>query len=225
MTRLILTLCLSLLASPAWSFPTTDVTETFTGTDGTSPPNANWTNQIGATACGLQIISNAASPVTSSTNCTAYYNVTTYTNVDAYVTWMSGGSPIIEVWCRIQSPGSGAVDGYKVQHNTGADTLKLFRVDNNTDTQLGTTDTIVLANGDSIGIECNGSTIKAFFKLAAGAWTEQESQTDATYGSAGNVGLRCSGSSGAGGTLCDGFGIGTVVAAATRRPQPAVIFP
>ena len=44
MKRLILTIAFLLFASPSWAFPTNAVLETFTGADGTTPPNSNWTN-------------------------------------------------------------------------------------------------------------------------------------------------------------------------------------
>jgi hypothetical protein len=44
------------------AFPSTVILETFTGTDGTTPPNANWTNQVTVFTAnsGVKLLTNAA---------------------------------------------------------------------------------------------------------------------------------------------------------------------
>jgi hypothetical protein len=103
------------------------------------------------------------------------------------------------------------VDGFTVKATSvsgGAnDTIKIMRLDNGTNTQLGATITQELADGDSLGIECSGTSISAYYKPAAGAWTLGGTRTDAAHGSAGNLGIYAANTS----TALDDFGGGDLV--------------
>ena len=102
----------------------------------------------------------------------------------------------------------------------GTDTVAISRIDNSAFTQLGATINQNFANGDSLGIEAIGSTIKAYIKTG-GTWSDISSggRSDATYGSAGYSLLAVLNTT----YRVDNFSGGTVVAATTYVPRHGFI--
>lgn len=132
-------------------------------------------------------------------DCEAFFTVTT----------IGDTTPYCYVFARLKDEDSG-FDGYHIAFKASdADEVKLFRDDNESGTQLGAAITQTHANGDKIGIECIGSTIKAFFDDGGAGWGEIGSRTDSTYGAAGHVGVAF----GRDNWVIDDFGGGTVVPA------------
>lgn len=111
----------------------------------------------------------------------------------------------------------GTTDGYLpwYAHASGVGSgLRAYRVDNGVLTQLGAQFDKVLANGDDLGGEIIGSTLKVYYNTGAG-WIEGLSRTDSTYTAAGFVGLRVFSDV----NPMDDFGGGTVVAGAGRTTK------
>ena len=113
------------------------------------------------------------------------------------------------VWVRIQSEGTAGADGYMLSYNRTIG-LRIFKMLNSAVTQVGTTtDAGDLAIGDSIGISGEGTTIKAWRKPAAGAWSNTITETDSNVTGAGKIGVLISAGSS---VRVDDFGNGEVVA-------------
>lgn len=191
------------------AFPTTGILDSFDRANEGPPPSANWTTGVRGTTSGLQVVSNACVQTVADFNTAdAWWNVGTFgPDSEVYVTYTTVQSgPDARLYLRLQQPGSSStVDGYLC---LATDTsLSTYRLDNGAFTQLGATETITLASGDSLGIEGVGSTITPYQKTG-GVWSAITTRTDATYG-AGYIGMALSGT----GWVVDGFGGGAVVTA------------
>lgn len=212
MRRLCILLGLLLLASPAWAFPDNGVLETFTAADGTTPPNANWTNAALAsgTLRSLVIQDNAASTSNANLDGSAYWDTTSFgAACEAYATIVDIASNVSGyLYCRLANIGVGTTDGYAVKWTDAASTIEIIRVDNNATTTLGSAITQTIAAGDKYGIRTVGDQICAWYKVGAGAWTRLACRTDATYSSGGFIGMTSNGSTTVGAQ--DDFGGGTV---------------
>ncbi|HEY7418595.1 MAG TPA: hypothetical protein VH593_25685, partial [Ktedonobacteraceae bacterium] len=137
-------------------------------------------------------------------------------DTEVYIT--CGVKPTADVGCFliIKSPVlTGQYSGYRLDcypnHSSGQ--FILYRVDNNTLTQLGTVTQAITA-GDSWGLETIGTSFRVCYKAAAGAWTYIGSTfTDTTYNNAGYIGVMLASDSTA---AYDDFGGGTAVVNQTK---------
>lgn len=102
------------------------------------------------------------------------------------------------------------VRGYRVSYFAGA--WNLQRWDSGAPASTIASGSITLGAGDSLGIECIGTTIAAYSKIGAGAWTPLGSGTDATYAS-GNIAMTTDNA----GNNVDAFGGGSPIVAPTLR--------
>jgi hypothetical protein len=196
------------------AFPTTSVLDNFNRANEGPPPSANWSaDQYGLALAGWAVVSNT---IDASANFSAnYWSASTFgPDCEGFITlttWTFSANDV-DLTARLQGGvGTSAVDGFTVKATSvsgGAnDTIKIMRLDNGTNTQLGATITQELADGDSLGIECSGTSISAYYKPAAGAWTLGGTRTDAAHGSAGNLGIYAANTS----TALDDFGGGDLV--------------
>lgn len=186
------------------AFPTTSVIETFTGTNGTSPPNSNWTNLVG----GIQIQSNAAAGTTVEYNVAAWDTSTFGADCEAFVTVTAFDATTgVGLGLRVTTLSFSTLDGYLFYVDCSAvpDVWVIFEVLDGGVTELTSTTTNI-ANGEKIGAEAIGSALK-MYHYTGGAWSQKLSTTDATYGSAGYILLDIYHTVG----RCDDFGGGTVV--------------
>jgi hypothetical protein len=195
------------------AFPTTSVIETFTGANGTSPPNSNWTNIYNTVA----IQSNRAAPVTLDDIGIAGWDTATFgADSEVYMTIPSvpaGNDGSCFLFLRGTTLSITTVDGYiaGVDRTTATDTLTLEELLNGGTTALSSTTQNVSA-GDKIGLEAIGTALKMYYCPSGGSWTQKISTSDGTYTSAGYIGLGIY-NSGAGVYMSgDDFGGGTVVA-------------
>lgn len=215
MKTLLLILCVLLLASPAWAFPDNGVLDTFTGTDGTTPPNSNWTNAriAGGGSQNVVIQDNAVSTASFNVDADAYWNAATFgAACEAYATIVNiANNQAGSTWCRLVNIGVGTTDGYGLEWNDAGSSILIKRLDNTVETTLGATITQTITAGDSIGIKTVGDQICVWYKVGAGAWTELSCRTDATYSAGGSIGLSINGETTVGGM--DDFGGGTVATA------------
>jgi hypothetical protein len=190
------------------AFPTTAVLDTFTTAANPSP---NWTDSPdGISYGGLRAFTGIGRPV--STDCYDYYNVITPgADCEIYAT-MTAVVDGTDLYLRLAPVGSTSVDGYFVKR-VDASNVTIRRLDNDAGTTLGASISQAVSNGDGLGLEAVGTSLTAYYKAGAGSWGSLGSRTDATYGSAGRLGVYLPSTA----TQIDNFGGGTVVAASTVR--------
>ena len=112
-------------------------------------------------------------------------------DLEAYVTISTTAATASGIAVRIQGEGGANTwDGYGVVGASGTG-ITIQRIDNGTPTTLINTSLVTIASGDKLGVRCEGSTIQAW-KQASGSsdWNLVLTVVDATYGSAGKIGLR-----------------------------------
>lgn len=112
-------------------------------------------------------------------------------NAEAWATCATGGGGQsgFGVWARIQSGGTNSPSGYLAEYTSVTNQLDLFKVISGTPTLIASGSFFVVADGDSFGIECIGTTITAYLKLAAGSWGVSCTVTDSSITGAGDIGL------------------------------------
>ena len=194
-------------AAVAYTFPASAVVDTFTGTNGTTPPNASWGN-VNST---IVIQSNTAAGGTAGSLNNAYWT-TTYTanHLEAYVQVTT--LPADGQWFALELIDANTTgNGYEIRVDKVAgasnDTIKVFKVDAYTPgAQIGSTQTSEMAANDWYGMYINGSTIQIWKKLSAGSWTKLGTDiTDSTYSVSNNILLDIYSTT----TRLDNFGAGT----------------
>lgn len=209
------------------AFPETSVLDSGTGTNA-NPIAGNWSGPLHNGNGQLQRTSNqfANGPGTAGDD-GSWWNVSTFgPDVEAYVTLATvsaASSHYAELFARVQNPGvASSLDGYAVVADMAAGgSILIARVDNDSYSTLVSTGQS-WANGDSFGIEVTGSspaTIRAYYKAAAGGWTQVLSTTDSTYSSAGNIALVISNNV----LRATNFGGGTIGGGGGGSPSPVVI--
>lgn len=180
------------------SFPTTSVLDNFNRADEGPPPSDSWSFPIDP--------DNDGDVVVVSNECTfdgfggAYWSEETFgPDTEVYIT--ASSTSTFELHARMTNPGFSGRDGYLSEFNIGGDTIAIYRVDNNTATQLGDDIPFTLADGDVLGLAIIGSAIIAYVNGVAVAI-----RTDDTYTTAGYIGV-----AGEDGGVFDDFGGGTRV--------------
>jgi hypothetical protein len=211
------------------AFPTTSVLDTFAGGP-ENPLATNWSGVLWPDYFNghMKRASGTATGQTATVG-SSWYDIDTSLGADteAYIevdaeNWSSGEHGMLFVRCKVDSGALGdtsVLDGYLLdladRGGSGSDEFEIERLDNGSATVLGATVSgLTLASGDQFGIEIIGSTIKGYYKVGAGAWTEKISRTDSTHSGAGAIGMLCEGDN----TDLDNFGGGTVVGAAAASP-------
>ena len=195
------------------AFPTnTTVLDAFNRADGGL--GASWTALYGTLAISSNQVTGPSGNWGVSTFGTTYG-----ANAESYIDIPTIGATgeEIDVGLRYTTQNIATGDGYIVWLiiSAGTDTAGISRCDNGSFTQLGATISQNFANGDSIGIEAVGSTLKAYQKTG-GTWSDISGggRTDATYGSAGYPLLAVQNNT----WRVDNFSGGTVVAVSTSIP-------
>ena len=180
----------------ATSFPTTGIIDAFDRADGQpSFTGGGWTNQIeGANSGTLSILTNQLAVLTNGTgeSSSAWYNTSTYgADCEVYctVSTLPGAGNPTELYARLASPGSAAVDGYSVMFWHSDSVLRVYRYDNGATTQLGADISRTSVAGDSFGMQIIGSTIEVWYKASGGVWSSYGTRTDSTYSAEGNLGV------------------------------------
>lgn len=174
------------------SFPCNPVLANFNQAN-EGPPITGWsqTNLFSADTRGFQISSNVAQNSVSSSNAD-YWNAGTFgAKQEAYVSIAvkGSGSDSTGVLLRLTNPASSSITGYLIIADANT-SIFVYRIDNSTTiVQVGSTFTQTITNGDSMGASIDGSTITVYYKVAAGSWTSLGTRTDATYSSAGFIGM------------------------------------
>jgi hypothetical protein len=195
------------IAPPA--FPTTGILDNFNRAQEVPLGNGTWTCPLKSGDNNLEVdSSNQLEAISSPGSC--YWSANTFgPDTEAYLNVVTKpvGTDCIALVARISGAG-GSISGYqgKFCNSAGTDTWDLYRYDSGVTTQIGTGGTTELTNGDSMGLEVIGNSIKLYHKPAAGAWTVRASATDSTYTSSGRIGVRMDHI----GIVADDFGGGTM---------------
>lgn len=204
---LILVLCL--VPGLALAFPDNGVLDAFTGTNGTTPPDGSFTNAEIAGSSGCVIQSNGVAPGGGSGRWGCYWNVTTFNaDQESYITYNNLNAFEVFTCARLANIGSGTTDGYCVSGEDAAALIKIWRIDNEAVTQIGSSVSQAFTNGDRIGITVIGNQICSYFSDNGAAWVQKDCQTDSTYSAGGRIGLMVNGSTTQ--PLGDDFGGGNV---------------
>jgi len=172
----------------------------------------DWGKLISGASNNLNLASNQVACNGSSTGESYWIPKTFGPDVEVFVTvaTLPGTGNAVRVHARLQQPGgAGSQDGYQIRTNqvsgSANDQVFIERIDNNAITTIATF-TQELATGDKVGIRCVGTTIEAWYKSGAGAWTKLGQATDATYSADGYVGVGIRGTAG----RIDDFSVGTI---------------
>lgn len=197
------------------AFPTTPQLDNFTrANENPLDQGGNWGVDLLPGTDNLQVLSNLCA-ATVDGFCDAWRDNTTYgPDSEAWCvapTWEAAKS--IELTVRIVNPGAAGLDGYLL-HVAKPDVWEIYRIDNSAQTKLGVTATQAVANGDSIGLEAVGTSIRGYHRSGAGSWNLIMTRIDATYNAVGNIGLVIEENV----TRVSSFGGGTSIPAATGRP-------
>jgi hypothetical protein len=107
------------------AFPVTSIIDTFTGTDNTTPPSADWTNNYNT----LKILSNqCAGGTVSDFNCASRAIVITSDNCETYCEISTLPSNNEKIITTIFSSTTGS--GYLLEYTklSGTDTVKVFKL-------------------------------------------------------------------------------------------------
>jgi parallel beta-helix repeat protein len=202
----------SLSAGYTNSFPTTQVLDNFNRANTGPPPSSGWSQGISDFTAGegLQVSSNTIiRKPTGSYRQDDYWNASTFgPDSEAYVTVTNAvTNDELALFLRANNIGSGTSDAYILYVGlTGGSNWSLGRIDNGSNTALGSAFSQAISNGDSIGVSMRGSRLTAWYKPSAGSWTALATRNDNTYTSTGYIGLQMANS---GGTTADNFGGGT----------------
>lgn len=168
------------------AFPTTGIIDDFNRGNEGPPLSGDWTDGND----GHKVVSNEAQPETNSTACLSFYNASTYgADCECYVTLADAFQYQMACFLRATTLVEASWDGYEVYADDNGSELTLERVDNNSETEIGTPYDIGFDDGDKIGIEAIGSTIKAYMNDGGAGWVERVSTTDGAHGNAGYLGL------------------------------------
>jgi hypothetical protein len=174
------------------AFPTTGILDNFNRDDENPLANGTWTCPMQTGLNNLQLVSNQVNTPSGSANC--YWSASSFgPDTETYV--KVAAKPTANGLCvalaaRISGAG-GSISGYWGEFCTqsGTDTWDLYRFDNGTPTHIGTQGTAELTNGDSMGLQVMGNSVKLYYKPASGSWTVMSSATNSTYSGSGRIGL------------------------------------
>lgn len=205
------------------TFPTTGILDNFTGSNGVSPPNANWTNVYN----GIAIQSN---------------QVTGSVDADWNLSGWSAGTfgPACECYCtinlkpiesrpvtllsRMTTLSIASLCCYTISFRveSGVDTVVVERTDNAVGTQLGATSYQELTAGCSVGVEVAGNVITPMYKAPAGSWAPLTDaiRSDSTYPNAGYTGLLFADTT----VRVDNYGGGTIPPGITAHTNMFLVF-
>jgi hypothetical protein len=207
-------------------FPTTGILDNFNRANEGPYPSANWDGKIlSGDGTSFSVIANQCKA--GSNLARMYWKASTFgPDCEAYATIVTvpvaGTFSDVALLLRVQQPGTGGAggtttDGYYAgwTNLAGSDELVFFRIDNESFTQLGSTQTPGnMVDGNKFGASMIGSTIQAYVDTGGGWAAFGTSVTDATYTAAGYLGVL----TGESATVLDDFGGGTA-AAVVRGPQ------
>lgn len=176
------------------NFPVTPVIDTLQSAGGLS---ANWTTGGVLGDAGL-ISEDADGAFEIVQPSSAVWNPTSFdADQESYLTvpiLPSSGTITVQVWVRITNSPSATATGYflRVSTTTGIFDIRK-KIAGGASSSIGTFSQAFVA-GDSFGLSVAGSTLTAWYKSGAGAWTQVGSVVDASISGVGNIGFSIGGS-------------------------------
>lgn len=195
------------------AFPTKAVLDNFTGTNGTDLQvySANWASPpTGGVA--MEIQSNSATGTGAGSNNTAFWVTSFGPNTEVYATVSTkpaDGSIVLLFSRGVQETSLTTADGYCLRFApaAGTDAISIQRLDNGAQTTIGAAISQEVSAGDAIGMEIEGSTLRAYYKASGGSWAQLGTdRTDTTYSAAGKAGMFTTSTA----VRLDDFGAGTM---------------
>lgn len=200
------------------AFPTTSVLDTLQG----ASLSANWTTG-GVLGDAASMSEDANGAFEASGSASAYWNPVTFgADSEAFVTMpvLPSSSGNVAVWVRITNPPSATVTGYFLRCTPSTSTFDLRKKVAGGASASLTTFTQAFSAGDSFGLSVSGTTLTAWYKSGAGAWTSLGTFTDSSIAGGGNIAFSI-GSSAV--TRMTNFGGGTIVTATASPPSLALL--
>ncbi len=186
------------------AFPTTSVLTDFTAANGDlDVRDTRFSKSIFGTESNTMAITSNQCKSPSGVQ-TAWWNAASFgPDCEVFATVIATGGNFSNLYLRLVTPGSSAVDGYKIRLFSSS--AAVFRIDNGVQTQLGSTMAWTLAANDVAGADMVGSTITVYQN-----GTAVDNRSDGTYTAAGFIGLGADSN----GPILDDFGGGTIGAVA-----------
>ena len=167
------------------AFPDYEILDNF-NRDNEGPPMTGWVDSLN----GLKIVSNEAQGSVADEYSHSFWDaVTSSADCQSYCT--IEGNDGLGVFARAKELGSGSVnlDGYVAYENSVLNKFVLYRMDDGGYTQLDLQNGQSASDGDMLGLECTGTTIKGYYNDDGAGWGERTSAVDETYQAAGYIGL------------------------------------
>jgi len=192
------------------AFPFTPVLDSGAGGD-EDPITVGWSTPTISGDGALRRLTNRITCQAGGGASSSYRTTPTIADCEAYctVSVVNTADEGLTLQLRLANPGTGGVDGYEIVLFNLSGTYFYARIDNGAETVLGAgVGGPILVAGDKLGLAMVNTTLVAYTKQGAGAWTPIDAgRTDATYPAGGNIGARISGDSGTSYHLTD-FGGG-----------------
>ena len=193
------------------AFPTTGILDNFNRTEDPLSDSGNWTMDVPTGDADFS--TNGTQALDNSTPASGWRSDQTYgADSEVYALLDTATTDGFRtLWIRGSDFGTTGEDGYAIgiEKKTGSDQFFVDEVTNGTFDTISTVTDAEFVNGDSIGGEAIGTTIRMMWKTS-GSWTEKRSIADELHQGAGNIGMAVTAA-----TNIDEFGGGTVVAAGT----------
>ena len=180
-------------------FPNTSVLDTFVRANEGPPPSASWDYPLTSinAGIGLKVSANQLIPNDATKDNDSYWKTAFGANCEAYFTVAVLPAGITALWLHLRGTNQGAggvggasINGYEVDIAAlnGTATLKYFRADSGTYTQLGATETPGnFVAGDKFGAQMIEDVLQAWW-FHNGSWaTYGTSRTDSTYRNGGVI--------------------------------------
>lgn len=187
-------------------FPVTPILDTFSRAD-ENPVANGWSGPFTIGDPQLKIVSNSL--VTNSTGGNSYWSASQFgPDCECYVTLTSALAAGQQVFVHARGfPQAGATGGYAVKFfNQAGDDLVTIEKDGS---QIGSTidyEPNIFGAGDGFGMSVIGDSIRAYYRITTGAWTDIGGTTDSTYTGANYIGITIIGAA----VTLDDFGGGTI---------------
>jgi len=189
------------LALAVYGLSSYDPLDTFNRANTGPPPSTQWSSPVLSGQIGLKVVSNTLAG--SATQDSSYWNVRTFpgdVSMAVTLTAITTLSRYVRLYIRLASPGvASTTTGYLCQavfeSTAAASGLTLRRVDAGVPgVNLGQTLNITWAVGDAIGCEMRGTQLCMYRRPAGSSvWGSATCLTDATYTTAGFVGVGLNG--------------------------------
>jgi len=189
-------------------FPSSGILDNFNRANEAPLANGNWTCPAQTGAGTLSLTSNQVNSTFGSADC--YWSASTFgPDSEAFVTISTIDNVCSALFLRANNLNSTSLNGYWYEYcgvsGASNDTFTIYRIDNGSCTNIAA-GTQEVASGDSIGAGAIGSSLKMYYKAAAGSWTSVVNVSDATYSGSGRIGLHTENTT----FRLDDFGGGTV---------------